>query len=162
MDHTSNRGLPPSNQAFPCMSRGGEKASETVRRYHLEVAEETKHDFLTILNVDTSCRDFVALHCAQEASREENSISVNLDNPIATRRQIIVADVLPSLVEHHGVNPCFCFFPLEQMEVAVHIIDFNRCDPRRRARDQLYFHIAENSPLGATEKADAQFELSFE
>ena len=59
----------PVNIGRACLEVG-EEVSESVRRYHLGVAEETVLGFLTNPNVATSCRDPEARNRAREAKRQ--------------------------------------------------------------------------------------------
>merc|ERR1712032_121851 len=76
--------------------------ASSIGGYHLEVPEEAEHNLLAVLNVDAARRSLVALQRVKKTLWKEHRVAINLDDPIAVGRELLVADVQPSLVEHHA------------------------------------------------------------
>merc|ERR1711972_17365 len=99
---------------------------------------------LAVLEVDTTCGDMVALQPREEPCGEEDRVCVDLNDPVAARRQLLLPNVQPGLVEHHGIDPRTLLLPLEQVEVGVNVKHLGGLRPVAQHR----FHVAVHSPLG--------------
>merc|ERR1712127_918795 len=94
-----------------------DKFLETSVGNDLHVSEETILDTLAILDVGATPTDWLCRQDFLETPWYEDSVCIQLDDPVELFPCPLVRDFCPHLLEHSCVDPSLAFLPLDQVEL---------------------------------------------